>query len=304
MSAPAGSCALSIMAARPDLAFLPHTIPHLSRQAGPSITSRLLFLDTAPLGPKFRDRPNIGSLEDLRDCCARLIDDGHVDRVVDISYAKADTSTVLRRYFGKGVWETHNWRGYPTYGSIFSLERCGSEFVLHFDSDMLVHRAQDHDWVRRGMELIDSRDDVLFAAPLSGPPAADGGLRQRGVDYQLDPDGFYAFREWTSRKYLVRLERLHDLLPIRPMWLSWKRRLLSQITRRSALQNFEILVTRRMAEANLLRADLTSPKAWTLHTPEHGDEFLKKLPSIIERVEAGDFPDGQAGDYDLDLARW
>jgi hypothetical protein len=41
-----------------------------------------------------------------------------------------------------------------------------------------------------------------------------------------------------------------------------------------------------------------------LHTPDHGPEFIQNLPHIIGRIEAGDAPFKQAGDYDLNLDLW
>ncbi|NER84519.1 MAG: hypothetical protein F6K42_34365, partial [Leptolyngbya sp. SIO1D8] len=51
-------------------------------------------------------------------------------------------------------------------------------------------------------------------------------------------------------------------------------------------------------------ATLTDPNAWTLHPIDRGPEFIHHLPEIIHRVEAGDFPQEQAGYYDLKLNPW
>jgi hypothetical protein len=64
------------------------------------------------------------------------------------------------------------------------------------------------------------------------------------------------------------------------------------------------MVTAALKERGLLRADLASAVPWTLHTPDHGPRFIAALPDVIRRVEAGDFPASQAGDYDLNLDLW
>ena len=38
---------------------------------------------------------------------------------------------------------------------------------------------------------------------------------------------------------------------------------------------------------------------WSLHPLYRSPSFYEKLPELIQRVEEGDIPDGQRGDYDL-----
>jgi hypothetical protein len=38
---------------------------------------------------------------------------------------------------------------------------------------------------------------------------------------------------------------------------------------------------------------------WTLHPTDRSESFFSGLPRLIERVEAGEIPDDQRGDYNL-----
>lgn len=67
---------------------------------------------------------------------------------------------------------------------------------------------------------------------------------------------------------------------------------------------WEHMVTQRMMEESLFRADLASVEAWALHPVDHGPKFVAALPRIIERVEAGWYPREQAGYHDLRLGLW
>ena len=51
----------------------------------------------------------------------------------------------------------------------------------------------------------------------------------------------------------------------------------------------------------MVRADLASVDAWSLHTPEHSDLFVGYLPHIIDLIEQGVYPESNGGKYDLDL---
>ena len=87
-------------------------------------------------------------------------------------------------------------------------------------------------------------------------------------------------------------------------WLSWRERIKSRLFGNGKMLCWEVTVTKAMEKSNYWRADLASPKAWSLHPPERGDRFKKYFPEIIKLVELGDFPKEQAGHYDLDLDWW
>jgi len=103
---------------------------------------------------------------------------------------------------------------------------------------------------------------------------------------------------------LIDCDRFARLLPIQPRWVSWKRRLVSPIMRKSALLSWEAMFSQHLQSSPYIRAEIDSPQAWTLHTLDRGEEFIQCLPQTIAKVEAGDFPAEQAGDYDLQFKYW
>ena len=298
------TCSLSILVARTDIPFMMQTIPHLVRMCNYNFLEKCLIIDTAPLSGKFKSRPGIGSLSELRECCEKLVQQGIIDRLIDIDYSRATIKKLYQKHFGRFVKHTHNYRGYPIYGSIFAIEAVKGDYVLHFDSDMLLHQKPNFNWIEEGMQLLDENEEVMFVSPLSGPPTEDGALQQRGVEYELDTGGFYKFKDFTSRKYLLKKEKFDSFLPMEPAWISWKRRLASVITGKSPLWNWEIMVSKHLEKTGNRRADLAAPNAWTLHTPDHGKDFIEALPNVISQVEMGNYPPEQAGDYDLELNAW
>jgi hypothetical protein len=56
-----------------------------------------------------------------------------------------------------------------------------------------------------------------------------------------------------------------------------------------------------MAEHSLFRVDFLGepPGMWSIHPPYRSPEFYQALPGLIERIEAGDIPDAQRGDHDV-----
>ena len=298
------ACTLSINVARPDVPFLRHTVPHLVRMCRYAFVERVLVVDPSPPHPRYTRDARLASLDELRAECAALRAAGVVDEVVDVDYAPARVRQITRKHFGRGLRHTHDYRGYPTYGLLDAYERARGDYFLHFDSDMLLHQAPDFDWIAAGIALMGARPDVVTVTPLAGPPSDDGTLRQRVAYTRDDAGGFYRFQHFTSRKFLVERARFDAFLPLVPRAVSWRRAATSVVSGKSPLERWERLVSERMIATATCRADLASPRAWTLHPPDHGPTFLAALPSLIARVESGDFPPAQAGDYDLRLEHW
>jgi hypothetical protein len=299
------TCTMSISVSRPDVNFMMHTIPHLVRMCNYPFSERVLVIDTAPLPARYRSDSSIATMEQLRDCCAQLVADGVVDRLADIDYSEAFRRRVYKKHFGRRLRQTSDYRGGgPLLGYVFAIEDARSGYFLHFDSDMLLYQAKGYSWLAEALSMIQSHPDLLLLAPRPGPPGVDGRLQQRGSEYIHDPRGFFRFKHVTSRRFLMDRRRFESLLPLKPLYVSWKQRIRALLTDRSMLRHWEHMVTYRMAQTNFVRADLDSPHAWTLHTPYHGAAFLEALPSIIKKVESGWYPPEQAGDYDLQLEYW
>jgi hypothetical protein len=76
------------------------------------------------------------------------------------------------------------------------------------------------------------------------------------------------------------------------------------LTTHNTMPEWEVMVGYRLPETGMVRADLSSPQAWTLHPEDRGERFEAALPALIARIEAGNFPPGQGGHYDLLLDIW
>ena len=308
------TCTISIMVARTDLPFMMHTIPHLMRMCDFPFVERVLFVDTAPLSGEKVNRPGVGSMEQLRECCDRLLKSGVVDKVVDMDYSASYRDRIYRKHFGAPISSTHNYKGYPILGSIFSIEEVQGDYMLHFDSDMLLYQQPGYNWVLEGIKLLQKHPEVMAVRPLTGPPTYNGSIHQ-SVPYDRDPDGFYRFKFFSSRAFLIDRKRFDSLLPLPVMWRSYKNTILNRLptsvktslnclTGKGLLDSWELMVSKRLEETSYIRAALESPQAWTIHPKERGPEFIEALPKIIEKIEMGWYPTGQSGHYDLIFKDW
>lgn len=283
---------LSILVARPDAPFMLHTIPHLVKACNYPFIRRSLILDHAPLNRSFVNRPNIGDLSQLRDCCDKLLKSGIVDEVIDIDYSETRRAQIYNKHFGSDIKHTHDGRGSSIYGFIFSIEEAQADYVVHFDSDMLLCQQAGFDWIDCGIKLLWRRPEIMIVNPLPGPPIDDGTLYQL-APYQYDSQGFYRFQCFSSRVFLIDKQRFDLLLPL-PL----------ELTADGKLSKWEDLITTNLRDRSYIRADIGLSNAWTLHPNDHSSDFVSCLPKIVERVEAGWYPDEQAGHYDLKLGAW
>jgi hypothetical protein len=287
--------ALSINVSRADTAFMVQTITHLVRACHYPFAERTLVVETAPMHPRYEGNPLMGTEAKLTECCEQLVEAGVVDRVLPIDYRAATVNATYEKHLGKVTPERQDFRGAPFYGYMFAYESSQHEYFLHFDSDMLLHQKRGHDWITRAIDFMESAPEIGSVTPLPGPPAPESRLKQPGRSYERDPRGFFRFSAWTSRRFLLSRSRFEALLPLT---------IPAPLAPINGLTAWERCVAATFERDGLVRADLDSPDAWTLHNVDHGTEFIEMLPKIIERVEAGDFPAEQAGDYDLRLELW
>jgi hypothetical protein len=302
----AGSCDLSILVARTDTGFMLRTIPHLVRTCRFPFARRFLMVDTAPLGRRYGRKPGIGTAEELQACCTQLLQAGVVDALVPIDYSPDTRRRIYRKHFAGPMRQTHSHGGYPILGSIEALEGSRADYLVHFDSDMLLHQDPGFSWIDEGIKQLRAHPDLLAVLPRSGPPHPDGRLRQQeetGEAYQPDARGIYCFKTFTSRVFLVDPRRFDRLLPLRPR-LPVLDLLRNYLTARSTMPEWETMIGYRLQETAFVRADLSSTRAWTLHPDERGERFEAALPDLIARIEAGYYPAGQGGYYDLLLDLW
>ena len=309
-------CSLWILVARTDINFMMYTIPYLVKMCNFPFDEKVLAIDTAPLSGEMTNRPGIGTMSQLRKNCEKLLDKKIIDRIVDINYSKEYKDKVYLKHFGtKRIKQTHNWKGSPILGYIFCIEECKSDYMLHFDSDMLLYQAKDHNWIDEGIGILKKIPQVMAVRPLSGPPSKNGMIHD-WVSYKKDKRGFYKYKFFGSRTFLIDVKHFKSLLPIQTIWESSKNRLISWLPLiiqqkiikflkgKNLLTSWELMVSNRIKNTKYFRATLSCPKAWTLHPCDHGPEFIKALPNIIKKIEKGEYPEKQAGIYNLKMDYW
>lgn len=310
------SCSLWIIVARTDVAFMMHTIPHLVRMCKYPFKERVLAVDTSMPKHEKRQRPDIGTLSDLRDNCNRLINEGITDRVIDIDFSDEYRRRIYKKHFGTSrLKETHNYKGAPYLGYSFCIEESQTEYILHFDCDMLLYQQYGFSWVEKGIDILEKYPEVMWVRPSAGPQTERLNPYRDKNNLKKYSNGFYRLEGFASRCFLLNKKHFENIFPIKILWAKKQGRKKDKMPRKAIeyfnyftgsgqLESWEITVGARMKEKSFVRADIVNNSTWTLHPPDHGKDFIRILPQIIEKIEKGNFPLEQAGEYDLKLAYW
>jgi len=261
-------------------------------------TERLLVLDQLP-GARSPRLVNVESTRALSD----LVQNGWIDRVVELREDDTRSRQACMEHFQKKLRHCRDHRGVPLLGWAVALQAASHDVVAYFDSDMLVHQEAGKSWISEAVEVMRKDSTAMFLAPLPGPPSPLGLLDQAECP-QLDDRGNYRFKSFSSRRFLVSKSRLRQLLPVPPLYASWKRRIYGATGGPSPYLPWETCIDAALRASPFYRVHLSSPSAWSLHSPQHSPEWIAALPQIVAAVEKGSYPPDQAGHYDLQLDLW
>lgn len=292
-----------------DLPHARHILPHQIHQWRGQVERIVLTVDTQPGSGRYSDRwqehePGFRSLLD-----GIMADESNVS-VVDVDYSETVATALSEAFLGGHDVPVKDSYGAPFYAYLFGLMAAGSRYVLHSDADML-YGGGSRNWLPEAIALLRDHTDVLVAGPFPGPPTADGSIpdsvaarhagSQRHGSSPCSADlasPALRFSHLSTRSFLIDLDRFRvrvGALRIEPTppprWSD----------RSPGAAPLEICLSRALHDHDLARIDLlgVDPGMWVLHPPYRTAGFLRDLPELIRRVESGDVPDGQRGDFDV-----
>ena len=126
-------CSLSFLASCHDLGFLEHTIRHIVRVCRYPFVERLLSIDI--------ESGSDEALLKLRQLSQKLVADSVIDRVVEFDRTVGQDPHLAACYFGcSKMRQTRDHRNIPLYGWISGINACTSQYLLHFDCDILLYQ--------------------------------------------------------------------------------------------------------------------------------------------------------------------
>jgi hypothetical protein len=302
---------LQISLAPNDLPHAVDTVPHQLRRLGGQVENIDLTLDLHRSGGRYGSDWE-GQLPGLERFLEGLVGEWPKARVCRADYSPQALREVGEAFFNGAEVPPKAGTGAPMHSYFWALLQARDDHVFHVDSDVMFGGGSQT-WVREAVELLARRDDVILCSPLPGPPRPDGELPDRVVERMHRWGGHFLGREplsslayrlghASSRLFFAQRSRiLADLCPLPLLRGSLRERARWRTEGGSPYEIPEHIMTAVMRRQGLVRVDFLgeAPGLWSLHPVWRTAAFHRELPRLIERVESGDMPEEQLGDYDI-----
>jgi len=277
-------CSLSMLAGPADRKIVRMMLNHARKASNFQFSEIVLVIDTLP-SPRFPQ--GAAETKALKQTATDMLSDGEVNRIILTSESAGDIEPA---HYGRHLLRKRDFRGIPLLGWILAFEASDSEFMCHFDSDILMYSDPSYSWVADAIAHIRSDANIMFVAPHAGPPSGDSNTtRSKTV---------------SSRRFVIDRSRFRKLLPLRPHHSSWKRHLLMKFGGPSSYWPWEFQVQKAVDQSPYSNIWLGDNRAWFIHSPDHSEIWHTHLPDIVSACRRGCFPPGQRGNHELDLPKW
>jgi hypothetical protein len=229
-------------------------------------------------------------------------------RVVPVNYGAEARARVAAEFFGGQPVPEKDFRGGPYYAYFFALAEARHNLVLHADCDM-IFGGGSLSWLAEAAAELATQPQVLLTAPLPGPPTANGTLRSQHAHAVPGRLHCHDFSTMSTRLFLLDRKKFRQtmgaLTPHRP---SWRNTIKARVEGNPPADLPEHLFTEAMQARGFVRREFlgNAPGRWSLHPPYRSANFYAQLETLVQRAEAGDIPEGQRGDHDVNdsLVDW
>jgi hypothetical protein len=300
-----------------DLKHVVHCLPHQLRVFEDQVDRIHLTVDGRAASAGRYKSDNFDQAARELYCFLKSIQAQHPKLEVDVVDYSAEARELVSTTFFRNsptVYPQKAFDGGPFHVYFWGIAQANARYVLHMDSDMLFGGGSQT-WLREATELLAANPKAIFVAPLAGPPRFDGvinagtdqfmpGLRVAIEPKVLSNDPITVEHQTVStRIFMIDMqhfaESLASLVIERP---SLKRRIRSLAFNHdpSSMPAEEVL-SRALINNGMTRLDFlgSGTGLYSLHPVYRSAEFYANLPNLIDRIERGDIPDAQRGDYDI-----
>ena len=296
-----------------DLPHFRHTLEHKMRAFGGQVDRTIVTVDVRPpQSGRYKGDPKAErytkSLEAFRALYSELEARYRNLKFLEVDYSPETKSAVSNLFMGREGMPDKAWDGGPFYCYFQGIHSAGDGYVLHMDADML-YGGLSQTWVLEAVDLLQRREDLLTVGPLAGPTHPDGlkGAHTEAFHAYdkeiIDGRTAYRFHFISTRIFLIDMQRFKShvgslVINKPPFYRRLSGALLGNPTdvRSAEMVLSETIQAKDLGNMHFLGS---GEGMYSLHPPHHTPAFHQALPDLIARVERGEIPDAQLGDYDI-----
>lgn len=193
-----------------------------------------------------------------------------------------------------------DFRGVPYCGWLAGLEPFNADLHFHSDCDILYGGEEITRWLEHAGQKLDQDVEIFCISPHPGPL---GSLRAQSEN-PLERNGCYLFGKFSSRRFLISKDK-EDAMKARPSLVPSRKTIIKNCLKlKSSYENWEMTMSGAISRRGLYRAHSHDCKAWSIHIDKDKGLALEHIDYILSKVEDGDVPELQFGEYDLVVAGW
>jgi len=293
---PAPTIDLVVNTYRGDVPFLEVMMSHITRAlAEAPLRERILVVDgSEPVG-RFKDSSEArAAMARLTAIADRLEGSGVIDRVHMLDWSDERVEAVMRDWYGDPEAPVSCRAGTAVYQYCSAVDASDADYVLHLDSDILLHSPDGGGWVAEAIALLKAHEDAIVVQPMGGPPIAMTlaqvifGPRARPARPArgASPGGSVG-----SRMFVLDRRRLHScFLPLQPA---------------KSGDRWEQAMTSTAARRGFRRYTFWDERTYASHAFTHGPEFVRLAPDLVWATEQGIYPFRRSGyRWDVRVEGW
>jgi hypothetical protein len=245
-------------------------------------------------------------VQKIIDIAENLLEKGIVTSVYYLKPNDPLIKKLAKKYLRNLYHCTHSAGGTANMGYWAGIELSNTQYVLHYDGDILMYQAENYNWVNEARILMDSDERITIAVPRLCPPL-DNQIHNKPslhegrplIDYET-----YWLNDWFStRHFLIDKTKLEKYLPL-PVGKVAIELLLRKYGNKAFPIDPEILMFKSIGTRGGKRLVLKNKQAWITHPTVKNESFIKNLPAIIKLINENKYPKEQIGYEDLNLPAW
>jgi hypothetical protein len=229
--------------------------------------------------------------------------------VTSVYYLKPNDPLIklLSKKYLRNLYDcTHSAGGTANMSYWAGIELSNTQYVLHYDGDILIYQAENYKWVDEAKILMDQNQNVIIAIPRLCPPVEDNTFTQPSLHEGrplIDCETYWLNDWFSTRHFLIDKAKLEKYLPL-PVGKVAIELLLRKYGNKAFPIDPEILMFKSIGTRGGKRLVLKNKQAWITHPTVKNESFIKNLPAIIKLINENKYPKEQIGYEDLNLPAW